>query len=283
MRHPLAVILLAAAVIGCGKKAAPETWEPAPIPIQTRWADEVSPANAHPEYPRPQMVREKWASLNGLWDYAVVPAEDPKPKQWDGQILVPFCIESSLSGVGMRVSPDQALWYSTTFKVPSAWRKQRVMLNFEAVDWSAEVYVNDQLVGHHTGGYTAFSFDVTPFLKGRGKQKLAVKVLDATDNGEQPRGKQVSNPNGIWYTPVTGIWQSVWIEPVRSAAVTSYLAVPDVDAGAVDVTVYAEGVKESDRVEIWLREGGVGYSTEEPGETSTVAFAPPSRPASRCA
>ena len=273
MRHPLAVVLLAAAVIGCGKKAAPETWEPAPIPIQTRWADEVSPANAHPEYPRPQMVREKWASLNGLWDYAVVPAEDPKPKQWDGQILVPFCIESSLSGVGMRVSPDQALWYSTTFKVPSAWRKQRVMLNFEAVDWSAEVYVNDQLVGHHTGGYTAFSFDVTPFLKGRGKQKLAVKVLDATDNGEQPRGKQVSNPSGIWYTPVTGIWQSVWMEPVRSAAVTSYLAVPDVDAGAVDVTVYADGATENDRVEIWLREGGVGYSTEEPGETATVAFA----------
>ena len=113
MRHPFAVVLLAAAVIGCGKKAAPETWEPAPIPIQTRWAAEVSPANAHPEYPRPQMVREQWASLNGLWDYAVVPAEDPKPKQWDGQILVPFCIESSLSGVGMRVSPDQALWYST--------------------------------------------------------------------------------------------------------------------------------------------------------------------------
>ena len=275
MRHPLAVVLLAAAVAGCGKKAASEAWEPAPIPIQTPWAAEVSPANAHPEYPRPQMVRERWASLNGLWDYAIVAAEDPKPKKWDGQILVPFCVESSLSGVGLRVSPEEALWYSTTFKVPSAWRKkkQRLMLNFEAVDWSAEVYVNDQLVGHHTGGYTAFSFDVTPYLKGRGKQKLAVKVLDATDNGEQPRGKQVSNPNGIWYTPVTGIWQSVWMEPVCSAAVTSYLAVPDVDAGAVDVTVYADGVTESDRVEITLREGGVGYSTEEPGETLTVAFA----------
>ena len=273
MRHPFAALLLAAAVVGCGKKAAPEAWAPAPIPIQTPWADEVSPENVHPEYPRPQMVREKWASLNGLWDYAVVPAEDPKPKQWDGQILVPFCIESSLSGVGMRVTADQALWYSTTFKVPSAWRKHRVMLNFEAVDWSAEVYVNDRLVGHHTGGYTAFSFDVTPYLKGRGKQKLAVKVLDATDNGEQPRGKQVSNPNGIWYTPVTGIWQSVWMEPVRNAAVTSYLAVPDVDAGAVDVTVYADGATENDRVEIWLREGGVGYSTEEPGQASTVAFA----------
>ena len=273
MRHPFVAVLLAAAVIGCGKKADTGTWAPAEIPIQTPWSAEVSPANAHPEYPRPQMVRAQWASLNGLWDYAVVPAEDPEPKAWDGQILVPFCIESSLSGVGQRVTAEQALWYSTTFKVPRSWKKQRVLLNFEAVDWSAEVFVNDQLVGHHTGGYTAFSFDVTPYLKKRGAQKLVLKVLDATNCGEQPCGKQVTKPSGIWYTPVTGIWQSVWIEPVRSAAVTSYLAVPDVDAGAVDVTVYADGATENDRVEIWLREGGVGYSTEEPGETSTVAFA----------
>ena len=273
MRHPLAAVLLAAAVIGCGKNTASETWIPAGIPIQTPWAAEVSPMNAHPEYPRPQMVREKWASLNGLWDYAVTLADDPQPKEWDGRILVPFCIESSLSGVGRRVSADEALWYRTTFKVPSSWKKQRVMLNFEAVDWAADVYVNDHLAGRHTGGYTAFSFDVTPYLKKRGEQKLVLRVQDGTNCGEQPCGKQVTNPNGIWYTPVTGIWQSVWMEPVRTAAVTSYLAVPDVDAGAVDVTVFADGATEADRVEIWLREGGVGYSTEQPGETSTVAFA----------
>ena len=143
MRHPVVAIFLVAAVVGCGKKAAPEAWAPAEIPIQTPWTAEVSPANAHPEYPRPQMVRENWASLNGLWDYAVVPADDPQPKEWDGQILVPFCIESSLSGVGQRVTAEQALWYSTTFKVPRAWKRQRVMLNFEAVDWSADVFVND--------------------------------------------------------------------------------------------------------------------------------------------
>ena len=267
------MLVLAAAVAGCGKKAVEETWAPVEIPIQTAWSAEVSPENAHPEYPRPQLVREKWASLNGLWDYAVVAADAPQPKEWDGQILVPFCIESSLSGVGRRVTAEEALWYSTTFKVPSDWKKQRVMLNFDAVDWAADVYVNDQLAGHHTGGYTAFSFDVTPYLKSRGKQRLVVKVLDATNCGEQPSGKQVTNPSGIWYTPVTGIWQSVWIEPVRTAAVTSYLAVPDVDAGAVDVTVYVDGTTEKDRVEIRLREGGVGYNADKPGETSTVASA----------
>ena len=272
-RSFVSCVLLAVVVAGCGKKSADADWVPAEIPIQTSWTAEVSPANAHPEYPRPQMVREDWASLNGLWDYAVVHVDDPQPKQWDGRILVPFCIESSLSGVGRRVSQDEALWYSTKFRVPSAWKKQRVILNFEAVDWATEVYVNDQLVGHHTGGYTSFSFDVTPYLKKRGEQKLVLRVVDGTNNGEQPCGKQVTNPNGIWYTPVTGIWQSVWIEPVRSAAVTSYLAVPDVDAGAVDVTVYADGATEDDLVELWLREGGVGYSTEQPGETAAVAHA----------
>ena len=276
MKHPLLTTscLLLAIVAGCGKKDAGRgRWSPAEIPIQTPWAADVSPANAHPEYPRPQFVREKWASLNGLWDYAVTSADAPQPKKWDGEILVPFCIESSLSGVGRRVSAEEALWYSTTFKVPSSWKKQRVMLNFDAVDWATDVYVNDRLAGHHTGGYSSFSFDVTPYLKKHGKQKLVLRVQDGTNNGEQPCGKQVTNPEGIWYTPVTGIWQSVWMEPVRSAAVTSYLAVPDVDAGAVDVTVYADGVTETDRVEIWLREGGVGYNVDNPGKTSTVAFA----------
>ena len=273
MRHTPVFLALLAVLAGCGSRDAGNgAWAPVDTPIQTPWTAEVSPENAHPEYPRPQMVRERWASLNGLWDYAVVGAEDPQPKKWDGQILVPFCIESSLSGVGRRVFPEEALWYSTTFRVPKSWKKDRVLLNFEAVDWSADVYVNGHLAGRHTGGYTAFSFDVTPYLK-KGRQELVVKVLDGTDNGEQPRGKQVSNPSGIWYTPVTGIWQSVWIEPVRRAAIASYLAVPDVDAGTVDVTVYADGATEDDRVEIWLREGGVGYSTEEPGETATVAFA----------
>jgi len=268
MKARLTLFLMLALAVGCGLKTAGEAWAPAEVPIQTRWAAEVSPTDVHPEYPRPQMVREKWASLNGLWDYAVVPADAAEPKQWDGQILVPFCIESSLSGVGRRVTAEEALWYSTTFKVPSSWKKQRVMLNFDAVDWDTEVYVNGQQVGRHTGGYTAFSFDVTPYLKKRGQQKLVLKVLDGTNDGEQPCGKQVTEPNGIWYTPVTGIWQSVWMEPVRDAAVTSYLAVPDVDAGAVEVTVYADG---GDAVDIQLKEG---YGTDAPVTVATATTEP---------
>ena len=252
----LAASSLLLLAVACGTGTETVSWSPADIPIRTEWAAEVSPASAHPEYPRPQMVRAKWASLNGLWNYAVTAADAPQPAQWDGKILVPFCIESSLSGVGRRVSAEEALWYGTTFQVPSAWKKDRVMLNFEAVDWAAEVYVNDRLAGRHTGGYTAFSFDITDLLQGRGAQKLVLKVLDGTNNGEQPCGKQVKDPSGIWYTPVTGIWQSVWMEPVRKAgAVTSYLAVPDVDAGAVDVTVHADGGSAVEVVEA-LREAG---------------------------
>ena len=264
----LAASSLLLLAVACGTGTETVSWSPADIPIRTEWAAEVSPASAHPEYPRPQMVRAKWASLNGLWNYAVTAADAPQPAQWDGKILVPFCIESSLSGVGRRVSAEEALWYGTTFQVPSAWKKDRVMLNFEAVDWAAEVYVNDRLAGRHTGGYTAFSFDITDLLQGRGAQKLVLKVLDGTNNGEQPCGKQVKDPSGIWYTPVTGIWQSVWREPVRKAgAVTSYLAVPDVDAGAVDVTVHADG---GSAVEVRLLEG---YNADAPGKGAAVATA----------
>ena len=174
-------------------------------------------------------MREKWASLNGLWNYAVTAADAPQPKKWDGEILVPFCIESSLSGVGRRVSAEEALWYSTTFKVPSSWKKQRVMLNFDAVDWATDVYVNDQLAGHHTGGYSAFSFDVTPYLKKHGKQKLVLRVQDGTNNGEQPCGKQVTEPNGIWYTPVSGIWQTIWLEPVNETHISKLKITPYLD------------------------------------------------------
>ena len=246
--------------------APQSTWAPAGDHIRTRWAAEVGPSHVHPEYPRPQMVRARWKSLNGLWDYSVTPAKALEMPEAEGQILVPFCIESSLSGVGRRVSAQEALWYKTSFRIPSSW-KERVLLHFGAVDWKAEVWLNGQPLGVHTGGYTAFSFDITDFLV-KGRQELVLKVLDGTDNDTQPRGKQVSNPGGIWYTPVTGIWQSVWMEPVPHIDIVDYTAFADIDASTLSVTTHIRGGGE---VRVTLREGSEGYSTESGKAGKVVA------------
>ena len=255
------IIASFAALLAVAGMLSAQQWAPAGDRIKTKWADEVSPTNAHPEYPRPQMVRQDWQSLNGLWDYAITPKSQPCPRSFDGKILVPFAIESSLSGVGRTFTADDALWYKTTFSVPSAWKGKRLMLNFEAVDWKAEVFVNDIKIGSHTGGYTHFSFDVTPYLKS-GANSLVVRVEDATDNDFQPRGKQVSKPNGIWYTAVSGIWQSVWIEPVAPAHITDYNVVSSIKDKAINVSVDAAGTQEGDVVKVFLLDGGIGYSTD---------------------
>ena len=260
MRSRIITSTIAALLAVAGTLSA-QNWTPAGNRIKTKWAEEVSPTNAHPEYPRPQMLRPEWKSLNGLWDYAVTPKSEACPKAFDGKILVPFAIESSLSGVGKALTPDDALWYSTSFSVPSNWKGKRLILNFDAVDWKAEVFVNDIKVGSHTGGYTRFSLDVTPYVK-NGSNSLVVRVEDASDNDFQPRGKQVKDPRGIWYTSVSGIWQSVWIEPVAPAHITDYNVVSSVADKAINVTVDAAGVQEGDVVKVYLLDGGIGYSTE---------------------
>ena len=188
------------------------------------------------EYPRPQMERAQWQNLNGLWQYAVVPKDAAMPDEFEGEILVPFAIESSLSGVGRRLDDKSELVYSRTFTVPSDWRGQRVLLHFGAVDWKADVWVNDVKVGSHEGGFTPFSFDVTAALVGKsGINTLTVRVWDPTDNGPQPRGKQVNRPEGIWYTPVSGIWQTVWLEPVPAHYIEHLRITPDVDRNVLTV------------------------------------------------
>jgi len=175
-------------------------WKPAGDKIKTRWASQIDVNNVLPEYPRPIMVRTEWQNLNGLWNYAIQPVGNQKPASFDGEILVPFAIESSLSGVQKRVGGDNELWYQRTFTVPAKWKNNRILLHFGAVDWKADVWVNDVKVGQHTGGYTPFSFDITPALV-NGKNKIVVKVWDPTDQGFQPRGKQVNKPE------VSGIQQ----------------------------------------------------------------------------
>ena len=178
-------------------------YKPAGDKIKTQWADQVSPDKVLPEYPRPLMTREHWANLNGLWNYAITSKDGKQPVTFDGEILVPFCIESSLSGVQKEVGADKALWYQRDFMVPKAWKGQRVLLHFGAVDWMADVWVNGIKVGSHTGGYTPFSFDITQALNGK-TNELVVRVWDPTDDSYIPHGKQVNNPRGIFYTAVTG-------------------------------------------------------------------------------
>ena len=192
---------------------------PFPSELITEWGTRVTPENAWTEYPRPQFVRDQWENLNGLWDYAITTKEAPRPAKWDGQILVPFAIESKLSGVGRLLHGDQALWYRRPLPA-KANDGRRLLLNFEAVDYHCDVWVNNTKVGSHTGGSTPFSFDVTGALKPDGDNHLVVRVEDATD-GFQLKGKQTTDPRGIWYTQVSGIWGTVWTEEVPESHLSS--------------------------------------------------------------
>ncbi len=189
-----------------------------------------------PEYPRPQMARAAWQNLNGWWDYAVTAKDARAPARWDGRILVPFPIESQLSGVRRAVGPAERLWYRRDLPraAPAARRPPAAPLRRGGLGRHG---LGQRARGRraHRGGYDPFTFDITDALKPGGRQELVVSVWDPTDSGPQPRGKQVLHPHGIWYTAVTGIWQTVWLEPVPGAYVSGLVITPDVDAGAVRV------------------------------------------------
>ncbi|MGV9991599.1 LamG-like jellyroll fold domain-containing protein [Streptomyces sp. NPDC003374] len=203
----------------------------------TKWAKDVSAGNALPEYPRPQLTRKDWQNLNGTWQFQATEPDAALPTgKLSGKILVPYPMESALSGVARH--HDWSL-YRRTFTVPHGWKVgsgNRLRLNFGAVDYEAWVYVNGKQVAHHTGGYTEFSADVTDALTRRGQQTLLVKVKDTTDD-RYALGKQSSNPGGIWYTPTSGIWQTVWMEPVPEASVDSLVLTPDLADNSLSVTV----------------------------------------------
>ena len=207
----------------------------------TRWAAAVNPECPLPEYPRPQAVRKRWLNLNGLWDYAIRDAgESNPPGRYDGKILVPFPLESALSGVQRALLPDQRLWYRRAFTVPEHWVGSRVLLHFGAVDWKAEIRVNGLAAGSHTGGFYPFSIEITSFLR-KGDNELLVSVWDPTDAYGQERGKQVLKPGGIFYTAVSGIWQTVWLEPVPPSYLGTFRLTPDLDRAELGLQAEVEG------------------------------------------
>ncbi|QGY47567.1 glycoside hydrolase family 2 [Maribellus comscasis] len=213
-----------------------QNYKPVGDRILTKWAQEVTPENVWQEYPRPQLTRENWINLNGLWEYALLEKNESQPKRYQGDILVPFCIESALSGVGKSMTPDERLWYKKEFELPGDWQTSRILLNFDAVDWSSSVWINGAYVGAHKGAYDRFTFDITDFLKGDGKEEIVVAVDDPISSGSQARGKQRLSQGGIWYTPVSGIWQTVWLEPVnKEASLTEVKITPDIDNNLVTV------------------------------------------------
>ncbi len=236
-------------------------WKPAPSPLMTRWGKSVNPQNAHREYPRPQMVRKNWLNLNGLWQYAITKKDAEKPTRFAGQILVPFCIESALSGVGKAVKPDEALWYRRTFTKPNLKPGEKLLLHFGAVDWHAKVFINDKLKGEHRGGFDPFTFDITGALKKSGEQEIKVWVWDPTDTGAQPRGKQVLQPGSIWYTAVTGIWQTTWLETVPASSIERLAVTPDVDASVVQVAALVSGAANNQRLKVTVYDKGKVVAT----------------------
>lgn len=238
-------------------------WKPADAPLMTKWGKKVTPDNAWREYPRPQMERKQWQNLNGLWNYAIVKKGEVAGKP-DGQILVPYPIESALSGVGKRVSHEQELIYTRTFTVPKEWKGKRVLLHFGAVDWEATVRVNGKDFPTHRGGNDPFNVDITDALKD-GDNELVVRVWDPTDTGAQPRGKQIRNPHGIWYTPVTGIWQTVWLEPVSESRIDSVAFTPDIERDEVEILVRSTGAARE--VSVAVSEPGAKLPVLATGET----------------
>jgi hypothetical protein len=246
--------------------------EAAPLML-SRWAATVSPTNVHSEYPRPQFVRPEWQNLNGLWDYTITSDTRRVPESFAGKILVPFPVESYLSGVQKRLDEQSTLWYRRKFTVPAGWQGRRVLLHFGAVDWAATVHLNGHVLGSHRGGYDEFTFDLTPFLHWHRQNELIVAVQDPTE-GDQPRGKQSRKPEGIFYTPSSGIWQTVWLEPVPAESLAAIRLTPDLNNGEVRVTALANTLASNVTVEVVARIAGqeAGRATGPVGGETTVAL-----------
>jgi len=243
-------------------EAQAQSYQKADNPLFTPWAEEVGPDNALPEYPRPMMKRDHWQNLNGLWDFQMS-SKTRSPRDYKEQILVPYPVESALSGVKQTVGAENRVWYRRSFEINQPYPNGRVLLHFGAVDWESDVFVNGEHVGKHQGGYDPFTFDITEQLKERGRQVLEVTAWDPTDLSYQPVGKQTHDPRSIWYTAVTGIWQTVWLEYVPNTYIRDVRITPQVDQNRVKVEVEAAHAGEVHQAKLIARDGSqeVGSST----------------------
>jgi hypothetical protein len=255
-----------------------QTWTPKKAVLMSQWASKVSPVNALPEYPRPQMVRKDWVNLNGVWQFQSGKADDavPSGKDLSGVILVPYPVEAPLSGV---MQHYDRIWYRRTFTISPSWKNKQIMLNFGAVDWESEVYINGKSVGVHKGGYDGFSYDITPFLKETGSQEVIVRVYDPTDLYGAPRGKQTiaEQRYGIMYTPTTGIWRTVWLEPVEKVSISNLKLIPDIDGKRLKITVTTSSSESGVTVTATAKEGSksVGIAVDKPGSEFNLPLANP--------
>jgi hypothetical protein len=259
MMYRLVIVSLgafAALLAPVAMSSADAAWPPAPAKLMTRWSSDVTTVSPLPEYPRPQMVRADWQNLNGMWDYAVTPAGLPAPpKRYDGSILVPFPYQSALSGVMKPLDPTKRLWYHRNIHFLPKWATQKLLLHFGAISWQADIFINGQQIATHRGDYDAFTVDVTDAAKG-GDFDLSIQVYDPIQTSGQPRGKQVSGSYGIYYTASSGIWRTVWLEPVGAASIDHLQMKPDVDNSALKLTAVGYGTDPFDRVEAIASVGG---------------------------
>lgn len=244
-------IIFALAWALCAEVTEAQDWKLQPLKIQARWASAVSPSNALPEYPRPQLVRSQWQNLNGLWSYTITAKDAPLPTQYSGSILVPYPLESALSGVQKPLQRDQLLWYRRAFTLKPGADGQHTLLHFGAVDYQATVYLNGQEVGAHTGGYQSFTVDLTEWAK-PGDNELVVKVYDPTESGPNPHGKQ-----GVQYTASSGIWQTVWSETVPQTYIENLIMTPDVDRSQLQLQVKLKGAQTGYTVQATAKNGPV--------------------------
>ena len=248
-------------------------WEPVEGNLLTRWSKKVNPEQPLPEYPRPQLKREEWLNLNGLWNYSIRPKDEEIVTSFDGKILVPFPLESALSGVKRKLKANQRLWYQRKFNIPSQWKNKNILLHFGAVDWETKVWINDKEVGSHKGGYTSFSFEISENIKYDRENSLVVSVWDPTDKGGQGRGKQVLRPNMIWYTAISGIWQTVWLEPVSKTYIEQIFVEPDTHNECIKISLVIQNNQNVEEINIEVKDENNVISSVKEGIDKAFSIA----------